>query len=64
MPKEKNTCFIFHKWSKWEEYSQEMTSYPGFINRHREAYDFVQPMQVRNCLQCGKTQREKVEASS
>ena len=54
---------IFHKWSKWEEYTRTMLVMPGILSpkeQRGKLYESVEMWQKRECLICGYTQRESV----
>lgn len=51
--------FLWHKWTKWEEYVRE-----GTIQQHpfsKEMIPFVELRQKRYCEKCGKKQDIKVQ---
>lgn len=54
---------IFHKWSKWEEYTWEGTIYPGIIAPKEirgKPVRTTETWQKRVCEKCGYTQRREV----
>ena len=46
---------IFHKWSKWEEYREQITGWLG--GKLIPSYEH---WQKRYCLKCGYTERREV----
>jgi hypothetical protein len=54
---------LFHKWGKWEEYSQQMIVYPGIFSSKENRgnpVEIVEMWQKRTCTKCGYTQRQEV----
>ncbi len=55
---------IFHKWGKWEEYSQNFTISPGLLMpKDTPIMHTVEQWQKRTCSVCGYTQREEIRTS-
>lgn len=51
---------IFHKWSKWEQYTVEGISY-GFIwNPKKEGTPYTEKRQKRYCEKCNKVEDERI----
>jgi hypothetical protein len=51
----KSSCFLFHKWTKWKRYDREM-KHVHFTTG--QTFNYLQEVQERVCLKCGKTQIE------
>ncbi len=51
----KGSCFLFHKWTKWKRYDRERRQ---FNFKTGQSIDYVEDVQERVCLKCGKTQIE------
>ncbi len=51
---------LFHKWTKWEEYDENVILIPGILERRSKTYRGIQKWQKRQCVVCGKTQRTEV----
>ena len=52
-------CIFFHKWTKWEQYDEEMM----LISRrqpNREPIKYLATMQKRRCLRCNYIQKRQV----
>ena len=52
---------IFHKWTKWKQYTES-----GTVNRllgSNEPQPYTERRQVRTCEKCGKEQDERVMPS-
>lgn len=57
---------IFHKWSKWERYEQQMLRQYGSrwpVQMQMQPMEYTENMQRRHCLTCGKCQEEEVKGS-
>jgi hypothetical protein len=53
-------CWLFHKWSKWEQYLQEGVSYGFVFKPVPNGMPYNEWRQRRHCERCGKRQDEKV----
>lgn len=53
-------CFIFHKWSKWEQYTWSGTCYGSRLLGTTEGKPMSERRQRRTCDECGKEQDELV----
>jgi len=53
---------IFHKWNKWEPYTESGTIYGGLF-KSRDPYPYTERRQKRTCKKCGKEQDEHVMPS-
>lgn len=56
-------CFVFHEWSKWEQYDHQYSFYLGRIAPKEvqgKVLHNVDLRQRRVCLKCGKMQDELV----
>lgn len=51
------TCFLWHKWGKWEQYILHKKLY---VFATTEKLDKYEERQQRTCLKCGKMQDAKV----
>lgn len=49
-------CFFGHKWTKWTLFEFKMKHIPS----NGVPIDYLQDVQQRECLVCGKIQREKI----
>ena len=52
-------CVIFHKWSKWKEYEDEIGFVPGLLAPKEVRGQFltrIESRQKRTCEKCGKVQ--------
>jgi hypothetical protein len=58
---------IFHKWSKWEPYTEKGTrTYTGILipsDLRGKPIEYTERRQKRQCLKCGLEQDEEVRAS-
>lgn len=57
---------LFHKWTKWAEYEEQMILIPGRLmpqEQRGKTFNFVESWQKRSCQKCGYVQREKVPTS-
>jgi len=57
-------CFIFHKWSKWESYTETGTMFLGRIAPKAlqgKELGYTELRQKRECTVCGKVQDEKIK---
>ncbi len=57
MSNDTRRCWLFHKWTKWEE-----VKVPGILmpSQGRPALEYVAIKQQRVCERCGKIQREEI----
>lgn len=47
-------CFLFHKWSKWEDI-RRIKDVKAFYNVYKyEYFNICESWQTRKCLKCGK----------
>lgn len=53
------SCFIFHQWSKWEQYEQTYSYYDFKTGKTFDRY-LSEHRQKRTCLICGKMQDQLV----
>lgn len=51
------SCFLFHKWGKWEQYEKRIVTY---VYKTQEKFDSSEQRQRRICEKCGKMQDEKI----
>lgn len=55
---------IFHKWTKWEEYDQQMIVIPGIfypVEQRGKQFRIIEKFQKRTCEKCGFTERREVK---
>ena len=50
-------CKFFHKWGKWEQYEQKMSTY---VYKTKETFVTAENWQRRHCERCGKVQEVKI----
>lgn len=56
-------CFIFHKWTKWEQYVVKGMAYPGILSPKTiqgKAIPYTERRQRRHCEICNKEQDELI----
>lgn len=52
---------LLHKWSKWEQYTEEFYRYPRLKDGSLgEPIPYLEHRQRRTCKICGKVQEEKI----
>jgi len=58
-------CFLFHKWGKWGDTTEEEWTKAYILNgiRISEKIDFIRISQVRICERCGKVQRRYLDTN-
>jgi hypothetical protein len=54
------SCFPFHKWSKWEQYTWEGTVVQRFGAAAGKTFPMSEDRQKRKCERCGKVQDERI----
>jgi hypothetical protein len=54
---------IFHKWTKWEQYTIECISFGFFWQKDHPGHRITERRQKRHCEKCGKEQDELVMPS-
>ena len=60
-------CFIFHKWSQWEQYKVHGAQILGRIapkNVQGREIPYIETRQRRTCLKCNKMQDMSVKDGS
>ena len=57
----RSLCML-HEWSKWEQYEERGTAYPGLLGKNipAEGVPYSDTRQRRKCERCGKMQDELV----
>ncbi len=59
-------CILFHKWSKWEQYTETVYRVLGRLapkNVQGENVRYSQKRQKRKCQECGKVQDIEIDDS-
>ncbi len=60
-------CFIFHDWSKWEQYKEHGTQILGRLapkSVQGKEYPYIEIRQRRSCKKCNKMQDELIYEQS
>lgn len=56
---ETKNCWLFHDWSKWQQYQQDYIGTFRFGNKKGEKYEFTQEGQRRTCQKCGFVEEKR-----
>lgn len=56
----KRDCWLFHRWTKWEQYAWRGINYGSRLMPNAKPHEISERRQKRHCLDCGKEQDELV----